>query len=148
MINHRDWKIHKILQEEKARQRLHKRLLLRGRGNGKTSLITEELEDFITASNKPAPTKLCKADIELIKEAVIDYDVYNYLVSPHKDYVDKCIEDLMKDYYHERRKEWKPIVRMDTTVVDGYDYFKWFLQSKCINPYLKSVYKIDDSNLD
>lgn len=148
MINHHEWKIHKILKEEKDRERLHRCLFLYGRGNGKSSLMLEEFENIITTTYKQSPARLCNADIELIRKAVVDYDMYNYLMSPYKDWVDKCIYDLTKDYYQKRRDEWKPIVRIDTTAVDHHDYLNWFLRYKYINPYLTTIFKIDESNLD
>ena len=109
-----DLKIHKILKEAKDEECRRRILLLMGRGNGKTRLLEDELEHFITSS-KPEPVKLSKSNIELIKETVIDRDMEDYLMSPYRDWVDKCIEEERRKFLREDRPTWKPKIYISTT---------------------------------
>ena len=121
MLNHHEWKIHKILQEFKDDQHMRRLMLMFGRGNGKISLIEEELEYVFTHSN-PKPVQLRNSDIELIRRVVCDRDMEQYILSPYRDWIDKVIEENMKESYHKERVLWEPKIYIGTRPCDAYTF--------------------------
>ena len=121
MINNHDWKIHKILQEYKDAQHTQRLMLMLGRGNGKTRLIEEELE-YVCTHCKPKPVTLRNSDIELIRRVVCDRDMEQYILSPYRDWVDKVIEENMKESYRKERELWEPKIYISTRLYDTYTF--------------------------
>lgn len=121
MINHHEWKIHKTLQEFKDDQHMRRLMIMIGRGNGKTRLLEEELEYAFTHT-KPKPVKLCKSDLEMIRDAIIDRDMEQYMASPYRDWIDKVIEETFKESYRKERELWEPKLYIGTRPYDAYTF--------------------------
>lgn len=121
MLNNHEWKIHKILKEFKADQRMRRLMLMTGRGNGKTRLIEEEFGHVFTQP-KPEPVKLFEPDLELIRDAIIDRDMEQYILSPYRDWIDKVIEENMKEYYRKERELWEPKIYIGTRPYDAHTF--------------------------
>lgn len=121
MLNHHEWKIHKILKEARDAQHMRRFMFMLGRGNGKTSLIEEELEYVFTHSN-PKPVQLRNSDIELIRNVVRDRDMEQYILSPYRDWIDKVIDENMKESYRKDRELWEPKIYIGTRLYDAYTF--------------------------
>lgn len=122
MITSNEWKIHKKLQDARDEQRRRRILLMMGRGNGKTRLLEEELEDMLTKS-----------------KTVIDYDLYSNAVSPwYKDSIDRFVDELIREHSRKYRESWKPIL-----IDSGYsDWYRWHTYT---NPYFTDMFKVEEN---
>ena len=120
MINSHEWTIRKTLQEYKDEQRRLRLMLMMGRGNGKTRLL-EEL-GYVFTHAKPEPVTLCNSDIELIRNVVRDRDMEDYIFSPYRDWIDKVIEENMKESYRRERELWEPKIYIGTRPWDDYTF--------------------------
>lgn len=115
MESYLDWKIHKKLKEEQERQRFARMMLLMGRGNGKTSSLLKEIEDYIAVTNKPEPFKLTKKDVERVRETILDYDICSNRTWSMYDYTTKWC--------------WEPKLYYDPGIESDFrnEYYKWQL---------------------
>ena len=121
MLNNHDWKIHKILQDFKDKRDSQRLMLMMSRGNGKTRLIEEEFEHIFTQS-KPKPATLRDFNIELIRRAVCDRDMETYILSPYRDWIDKAIEEEMKESCRKKRELWEPKIYIGTRPYNAYTF--------------------------
>lgn len=125
-MNKHDWKIHKILDETR---RVY---VCPARGTNKVQTQLElyaELMDqgkeitFVRSKDLP------KKDPFKVYKELLDMDLICNREPPWlQDYFDKYFEEEMKKYLKKDRENWKPIIRMDTTVVDDGPYREWLIQ--------------------
>lgn len=119
--NKHDWKIHKILDEA------NRVYICPARGNGKFYNQLELYADLFTQ----------KKDIHIIraedvkkavdfKDIFIDKDLYYHHEPPWlKPELDKYFEEEMHKYLEEDRRQWKPKIIHDTTVVNPAFWEEW-----------------------
>ena len=84
-------------------------------------MLEEELEYVFTHAN-PKPVTLRNSDIELIRNVVRDRDMEDYILSPYRDWIDKVIEENMKESYRKQRELWEPKLYIGTIPYDAYTF--------------------------
>ena len=125
-MNHYDWKIHKILDETR---RVY---VCPARGNNK---VQTQLELYAELMDQGKEIKVVRAKdlpkknpFKVYKE-FLDKDLICNREPPWlQDYFDRYFEEEMKKYLKKDMENWKPIIRMDTTVVDEGPYREWLYQ--------------------
>ena len=129
--NSHDWKIHKILDEAK---RVY---VCPARGTNKVQTQLELYAELMDQGKEIAFVRskdLPKKDPFKVYKQFLDMDLICNREAPWlQDAIDKYFEEEMKKYLKKDRENWKPIIRMDTTVVDDGPYKEW-LYRQCLYP--------------
>lgn len=148
MITSNEWKIHKKLQDAKTVY------ICPARGCDKSqrelkmyeNLLEDGYNVKVVRTQKQEPVRLSREDIERIRDAIVDYDLYSNIVSPmYRDSIDTFIENEMKEFYRKERGYWKPKVRLDTIIVDAGAYFDWYRWHTYTNPYFTDMFKVEEN---
>lgn len=120
--NNHDWKIHKILDETR-------RVYIcpaRGTNKVQTQLelyaeLMDQGKEITLVRSKDSPKK----DPFKVYKEFLDMDL---ICNREPPWLQDYFEEEMKKYLKKNRENWKPIIRMSTTVMDDGPYKEWFIQ--------------------
>lgn len=127
-FNHHDWKIHKILDENK---RIY---ICPARGNGKPERTLRIYKELLEEGKEVVITRLAdiskkgsRALLNLYKDP-IDNIESSWL----KYTIDRYIEEEMKKSLQEKNEGWTPKVRFDSWAIDESLYFDQMLWDRLV----------------
>lgn len=132
MINHHDWKIHKILDEAK---RVY---ICPARGNGKPERTLRMYKELLEEGKEIVVVRsadISKKDSKIGRRALLNLDMDLICNSKYpwiQDAIDRYIEEEMKKSLQEKNDGWTPKVRFDSWVIDESLYFDQILWDRLV----------------